>query len=1077
MSHTISINKEDFTVKVNEYKKVDHKEFTNLHILDSLGEHEYVISLLHQLSLCCSNVKPNLIISEITHGGYIPIKVSSYFNVIEGIVASNDDFLNMEINRKKAGVYNITVFDKTVWEMIIREDNIPYIAFIKASRNRLELGENTPIFILTDDTSLKPHMTIYTEFQLSFSPYRLFVHTSKIDEFQTHFAGYFENGVLTYDNLIHLTMIIKNGGDSLADVLRENMRSFDEYTILDTGSTDNTVEILKEVLKNKKGRVYEEPFINFRDSRNRCLDLAGDSCKFTIMLDDTYIIKENLRRFLQTVRGDQFADSFSLYIKSDDVEYGSNRIIKTATHLRYIYKIHEVITPKNNNNVIVPKECAHIFDYRSDYMEDRTMTRKQYDLKILYEMIDDDPNDSRAYYYLGQTYNLLKEHEKAFENFIKRIEHHDEGFIQEKIDACFEAARLSNFSLNKPWSETEALYKRAFEMDKSRPDSLYFLGIHFYLEQEYSTAYDYFKLAYTLGYPVHCQYSLKPTLSFYFLPKFLAEVCYYMKDFELGLHVSDFFLTHNSEDTTDKVVHYTMTRWKKIYHELTIYTRLPKDQLIIVEKDRPKIVFIVNGGFTTWTGSDILKRGIGGSETFIIEISKYVQRDSNFHCVVFCNCENEEIYEGVEYKPLAGYANYLVTHEIHSVVISRYPEYLPVVYQCQHIGNVYLILHDLIPGGEIVMRDSRLRKVLLLSNYHKQFFDNMFPTLADITMVFGYGIDQEAFLQPTAVSEKIPYKFIYSSFANRGLLYLLQMWRRIRERFPTATLHIHCDVENQWLNAIETSHMQAIKTMLIDLKNDGIFYRGWTNKSELYATWKTADVWFYPTTFLETFCLTALECALSKTLAVTFPIGSLLETVGDRGVLINQNLTLQEGQDETLRQLFWILDDENKRVKEDYITRNYEWVIEKSWKLRGSDFAKLMTQESQITPTPKRKGPFLPSIIQYYTSFMKKKISNVMLFGKCETLDDSIFTNSIIYRETREEAIVSYLKKKVAFIFIYLDDVKDSMIINLCFDVLLESGGILRLDSKSYDIFTSQFSNFVLLESDDTEFYIEKNSQ
>lgn len=108
---------------------------------------------------------------------------------------------------------------------------------------------------------------------------------------------------------------------------------------------------------------------------------------------------------------------------------------------------------------------------------------------------------------------------------------------------------------------------------------------------------------------------------------------------------------------------------------------------------------------------------------------------------------------------------------------------------------------------------------------------------------------------------------------------------------------------------------------------------------------------------------------------------------------------------------------------------------------------------------------------------MKKKISNVMLFGKCETLDDSIFTNSIIYRETREEAIVSYLKKKVAFIFIYLDDVKDSMIINLCFDVLLESGGILRLDSKSYDIFTSQFSNFVLLESDDTEFYIEKNSQ
>lgn len=1075
MSHTVSINKEDFIVKLNEYTKIDHNQFTNLHILDSLGEHEYLISLLHQLSLC-SSVKPNLITSEITHGGYIPIKLSPYFNVIEGIVASKDDFLNMEINRKKSDVYNITVFDKAVWEMIIREDNIPYIAFIKSSPNRLDLGENTPIFILTDDQSLTPNLSLYKKIQLSFPLFRLFVHISKIDDFQTHFTHYFENGVLIYDNLIHLTMIIKNGGDSLADVLRENMRSFDEYTILDTGSTDNTVEVIKEVLKNKKGRVFEEPFINFRDSRNRCLDLAGDSCKFTIMLDDTYILKENLRGFLQTVRGDQFSDSYSLYIKSDDVEYGSNRIIKTATHLRYIYKIHEVITPKNNNNVIVPKEYAYIFDYRSDYMEDRTMTRKQYDLKILYEMVDDDPHDSRAYYYLGQTYNLLKEHEKAFANFLKRVDHPDEGFLQEKIDACFEAARLSNFSLNKPWSESEALYKRAYEMDKSRPDSLYFLGIHYYLEKQYSIAYDYFKLAYTLGYPVHCQYSLKPTLSFHFLPKFLAEVCYYMNDFDLGLQVSEFFLLHNDEEKTDKITHYTMTRWKKIYAELTTYSRLPKDQVITVERDRPKIVFIVNGGFTTWTGSDILKRGIGGSETFIIEISKYVQRDSHFHCVVFCNCEKDEMYEGVEYKPLAEYANYIATNEIHSVVISRYPEYLPVVYQSPHVGNVYLILHDLIPEGEIIMRDSRLRKVLLLSDYHKQFFDNMFPILADITAKFGYGIDQEAISQNAGV-EKIPYKFIYSSFANRGLLYLLQMWRRIRERFPTATLYIHCDVENQWLNIVDRDHMQAIKSLLFDLKNDGVFYKGWTSKSDLYATWQSADVWFHPTTFLETFCLTALECAISKTLAVTFPIGSLLETVGDRGVLINQNLTLQEGQDETLKQLFWILDDENRKVKENYIDRNYQWAIQKSWKLRGSDFAQLMTTESQITPTTVRKGPFLPLIVQYYTSFMKKKISNVMLFGKCDTIDDSIFKNSIIYKETREEAIVSYLKKKVTFILIYLDNVKDTMTITLCYDMLLESGGILRLDMVSYELLTSQFSNFVILERDDHEIYLEKKME
>jgi tetratricopeptide (TPR) repeat protein len=1073
MSHIVSINKQDFTVKINEYTKVNHQQFTNLHILDALAEHEYLISLLHQLSLCCT-VKPYLVISNMTHGGFIPIKLSKHYDVIEGIVPSQEDFMTMETNRKKYDVHNITVFDKTVWEMIIREDSIPYVALINS---RLDLGDNTPRFILTDDHQLTPnHPMLYKEFQTSFSKYKLFVHTSTLDAFQKHFELYFENGVLAYDNLIHLTMIIKNGGDSLADVLRENMKSIDEYTILDTGSTDNTVQVIKEVLKNKKGRVFEEPFINFRDSRNRCLDLAGDSCKFTMMLDDTYIIKENLREFLQVVRGDQFADSYSLYIKSDDVEYGSNRIIKSDTHLRYIYKIHEVISPKNNNNVIVPKECAYIFDFRSDYMEDRTMTRKQYDLNILYEMVDDDPHDSRAFYYLGQTYNLLKEHQKAFENFIKRVEHHDEGFIQEKIDACFEAARLSNFYLNKPWSESEALYLRAYDMDKSRPDSLYFLGIHYYLERDYSTAYDYFKIAFTLGYPVHCQYSLKPTLSFFFLPKFLVEVCYYMKDFELGLSVSDFFLYHNQEGKTDEIAHYTMTRWKKIYTELTTYTRLPKDQVITVERDRPKIVFIVNGGFTTWTGSDILKRGIGGSETFIIEISKYVQRDSNFSSIVFCNCENEEIYEGVEYKPLAGYTNYIATNAIHTVVISRYPEYLPVVYQSQHVGNIYLILHDLIPDGEIIMRDVRLRKVLLLSDYHKQFFDYMFPTLADITMKFEYGIDQEALLNGGEV-EKIPYKFIYSSFANRGLLYLLQMWPRIRARFPTATLYIHCDVDNQWLNSVNNEHMQSIKTLLSGLNhNDGVFYKGWTSKSELYDTWKTADVWFYPTTFLETFCLTALECALSKTLAVTFPIGSLVETVGDRGVLVNQNVTLEEGQEKTLQQLFWILDDANRNIKEDFIQRNYQWALQKSWKLRGVDFVQLMTNESESVRSSYE--PFLPKIIQYYTSFMNKKIGNVLLFGKCDGVDDSLFKNSIIYKETRNTALVSYMKKKINFKLIYLDDIQDAMSLTMCYDLLLEPLGIMRVNSQNFDLLSSQFNNtFVILERNNDEIYLEKNGE
>jgi tetratricopeptide (TPR) repeat protein len=243
-------------------------------------------------------------------------------------------------------------------------------------------------------------------------------------------------------------MMIKNEEKRITVSFDSVKEYTDTFIILDTGSTDNTIDIINKVLVGKKkGKLYTEPFINFRDSRNRCIDLAGKDCKFIVMLDDTYIIKGNLRIFLNDVRGDQFSDSFSLFIESDDVSYCSNRIIKSDKQLRYIYKIHEVINPKNNMNVIVPYIHSYIFDHRSDYMEKRTFDRKNYDLKILFEEVKENPDDPRALYYIAQTYNVIGKYDIALEYYLKRVNHPVTGFLQEKIDACFEAARMANFKL------------------------------------------------------------------------------------------------------------------------------------------------------------------------------------------------------------------------------------------------------------------------------------------------------------------------------------------------------------------------------------------------------------------------------------------------------------------------------------------------------------------------------------------------------------------------------------------------------------------------------------------------------
>ena len=357
-----------------------------------------------------------------------------------------------------------------------------------------------------------------------------------------------------------------------------------------------------------------------------------------------------------------------MFIHSHDTKYGSNRITKSNSGLKYIHKIHEVITEQNNINIIIPEDRAYIFDGRYDYMEKRTNDRKELDFKLLFEEIDEDPNNPRAYYYLGQSYSQIEDYEKAFFYFVKRYEFINSGFIQERLDAAFEAARIANFKLNKPWDECEKLYNNAFKIDESRPESLYFIGIHYYLENNYNKAYIYFKKAFEIGFPIHCQYSLKPSLSFHFLPKFLCKICYNLNDYKLGFKSAELYLQNNNNSSQD---YEEILSWYKIYEKLNIYIGPKKPKV----SDKPILCFVADGGFYSWTGSNILTTGVGGSETYIIEMARYIKQNDFFgKIIVFCNTpeEKDELFEGVNYLHLNKYYEFINNNYIHNCIVSRF---------------------------------------------------------------------------------------------------------------------------------------------------------------------------------------------------------------------------------------------------------------------------------------------------------------------------------------------------------------------------------------------------------------------
>ena len=620
------------------------------------------------------------------------------------------------------------------------------------------------------------------------------------------------------------------------------------------------------------------------------------------MLDDTYVICDDLRKFSNTVRGDQFASSFSLLIKSADSEYYSNRITLSERNHRYIYTIHEVIQFEGNKeNVVIPKRASHIEDYRADYMEKRTMDRKKYDLKLLYDMVEEDPTNPRHYYYLAQTYNLLENYEKSAEWFRKRATTELKGHNQEVFDSWFELARIYNFKLNKPWEECKKFYEESIRVEPTRPEGFYFIGVHYYLEGDKKTAYEYFQKAFSLGYPIHAQFSLKPTLSFHFLPKFLAELCYEFNNPQLGIQACDIFLKMNKPNSD----HYqVMVSWSNIFKKLV---NVPTISTLPLRHEKPLLVFVADGNWNAWTGRDILTKGMGGSETYIIEIARWVQADGRYNCIVFCNCSNQEIFEGVQYLSLDKYAEFITKNEINTVLISRFSEYIPMTLN-NNIKNIHFVLHDTRPSGIIIPIHSKLKKILCLTNWHSELFLKTFPQFRDRTEAFSYGIDTNLFkpdnkivhyaefitkneintvlisrfseyipmtlnnniknihfvlhdTRPSGIiipihsklkkilcltnwhselflktfpqfrdrteafsygidtklfkpDNKIKNSFIYSSFPNRGLLPLLQMWPNIKKVIPDATLNIYSDINGEWVNKVAKEQMNEIKKIL-----------------------------------------------------------------------------------------------------------------------------------------------------------------------------------------------------------------------------------------------------------------------
>jgi len=215
-----------------------------------------------------------------------------------------------------------------------------------------------------------------------------------------------------------LNMIVKNESKIIIRLLQSVLPIIDCYCICDTGSTDNTVELIETFFKQRNipGKVVYEPFKNFAHNRNFALKSANGMSDFVLLLDADMVL--DVKDFKKEVLGNY--DSFYILQGNENFYYQNVRIVRNNALYSYAGVTHEYInTPHGNRHHLFEKNELFIIDIGDGGAKSDKFDR---DIRLLTQGLIDEPNNERYYFYLANSYHDNGQFEKAIETYQKRID-------------------------------------------------------------------------------------------------------------------------------------------------------------------------------------------------------------------------------------------------------------------------------------------------------------------------------------------------------------------------------------------------------------------------------------------------------------------------------------------------------------------------------------------------------------------------------------------------------------------------------------------------------------------------------
>lgn len=227
---------------------------------------------------------------------------------------------------------------------------------------------------------------------------------------------------------VGLAMIVRNNEEIVGRALGSAIEHIDYLTVVDTGSTDGTMELVNEALALVPGELHQREWKFSGHNRTELLALARGTADYLLLLDADHqlLVEDDLPHLTSPV--------YMLRERYGSLDQRMPRLIRGDREWCYIGAAHEYLADANEREPLDEWFVVHHGDGRSSN-EKLTVA-----LGELEQAFASDPTDARTVFYLAQTHRELGDVDKAI--FYFRLRCGMGGFDEERYYARYQLGCL-----------------------------------------------------------------------------------------------------------------------------------------------------------------------------------------------------------------------------------------------------------------------------------------------------------------------------------------------------------------------------------------------------------------------------------------------------------------------------------------------------------------------------------------------------------------------------------------------------------------------------------------------------------